>query len=103
MPSLRPYQSPGKRMKQRLVNIDAVPEVAFEAEARVETTDQGKPYLVPFHASRWYAHLGRLVGKGMVRVTVAREKGARSDQQNKYLWAGVYEDYFNGLKARCAD
>lgn len=32
-----------------------------------------------------------------------RQKGKRSNQQNKYLWSVVYEDYLNGLKARAAD
>jgi hypothetical protein len=48
------------------------------------------------------AFLGRLVGK-TVRLTVTRQKGARSSAQNRYLWAVVYEDYLNGLKARAAD
>lgn len=86
-----------------LINIDSPPEVVVEVLARVEKEEGGRPYLVAMEPSRWNAHLGRLVGKGPVRVSLAKQKSARSDQQNKFLWAVVYEDYFNGLKARAAD
>lgn len=65
--------------------------------------EKGKPFLVPIEAGRWNAHLCRLVGRGPLRVSVARQKGARSDQQNKYLWAVVYQDYYEGLVALAAD
>jgi hypothetical protein len=86
----------------KLINIDCKPEVSFEILARVEADEHGKPRCKPFPVSRWYAHLGRLVGQ-TIKLTVTRQKGKRSSQQNKYLWACVYEDYLNGLKERAAD
>lgn len=86
-----------------LINIDAPPEVVFETVAKVGATEKGKPYLMPLEPGRWNAHMARLVGKGTVRVTVSRQKGARSNQQNKYLWAVVYQDYLDGLRALAAD
>lgn len=85
------------------VNIDLRPDVVFEALATVEKDERGKPFLRPSEPSRWNAALGRLAGKGKVRVSIVREKGPRSNQQNKYLWAIVYEDYLSGLRARAAD
>jgi hypothetical protein len=97
----RPPEARG--MRTQLINIDSPPEVVFESLARVLRADNGRPYLMPMESSRWNAHLSRLVDKGTVRVSVARQKGERSDPQNRYLWAVVYEDYYNGLKARAAD
>lgn len=86
----------------KLINIDCKPEVSFEIQARVEADERGRPRCKPFPVSRWHAYLGRLVGQ-TIRLTVTRTKGKRSSQQNKYLWAVVYEDYLNGLRARAAD
>jgi hypothetical protein len=90
-------------MRTKLINIDCPPEVVFESLARVLKSDDGRPFLMPMESSRWNANLGRLVDKGTVRVSVARQKGPRTDPQNRYLWAVVYEDYYNGLKAKAAD
>lgn len=86
----------------RLINIDCKPEVSFEILARVEADEHGKPRCKPFPVSRWYAHLGRLVGQ-TIRLTVTRQKGKRSNQQNKYLWSCVYEDLLAGLAEKAAE
>lgn len=85
------------------VNIDLRPEVSFQAYAVALADEKGKPFLKPQDPSRWNAALRRLVGKGRIRIEVWREKGPRSDQQNKYLWTVVYQDYLNGWKQLAAE
>jgi len=82
--------------REVLADIDNAGSASVESAARVVLRD-GVPRLLPTDASRWLATLGELVGQP-VRVTLTRQKAARSAAMNRLLWGPVYGDILAGLR-----
>jgi hypothetical protein len=84
-------------MPVKVVNIDQRPDRAvLSASVRVEL-DGTRPVLKPLNLAGWYVALGRQVGKTL-RLTGHTPRQRRTREQNAYLWAGVYEALFHGIR-----